>query len=118
MTGGQMAPTTIEGQITATTPWGRKASEGDGWPLKISEMLAQLNGVNFVARASMHNPAEIKKALHYMRQAFQRQEEKKGFSLVEVLSACPTIWRKTPPEAVDWIEKTMIKVFPLGLIKG
>lgn len=118
MTGGQMAPTTVVGQKTATTPWGRDPQRGEGWPLKLTEMLSILKGVCFLARTSISNPQAVRQTYQYIKKAFINQIEKKGFSLVEVLSPCPTIWRKTPREAVKWIEEEMVKEFPLGIIKG
>ncbi|MDD5194155.1 MAG: thiamine pyrophosphate-dependent enzyme [Candidatus Omnitrophica bacterium] len=117
MTGGQMAPTTIIGQKTTTTPWGRSPSNGDGWPLKVSEMLAPLEGVCFVARATITNPNAVLKTKNYIKKAFCNQMENKGFSLVEILSPCPTVWQKEPTQAMRWIEEEMVKVFPLGVIK-
>lgn len=117
MTGGQMAPTTLVGQKTTTTPRGRDPHKGDGWPLKVSEMLAPLEGVCFAARTSVTAPRGVFKTKEAMRKAFQNQKDKKGFSLVEVLSPCPTIWRKDPVEALGWVEKEMVGYFPLGVIK-
>lgn len=117
MTGGQMAPTTLRGQKTITTPLGRNPESGDGWPLKVSEVLSVLDGVCFVARSSMSNPQGVKETYQYIKRAFINQIEKKGFSLVEVLSSCPTIWQKTPIDALRWIEDEMVKEFPLGVIK-
>jgi 2-oxoglutarate/2-oxoacid ferredoxin oxidoreductase subunit beta len=117
MTGGQMAPTTLLNQKTATTPKGRKSQKGEGWPLDISDILAGLKGVSFVARSSVSNPARIKQTYGYIKQAFRQQLDKKGFSLVEILSPCPTIWQKTPYQAGRWVEEEMSKVFPLGIIK-
>ena len=117
MTGGQMAPTTIIGQKTTTTPWGRNPAFGEGWPLKISEMLANLEGVSFVARSSVSKPRGVKQTYQYIKKAFTNQIKKKGFSLVEVLSPCPTVWKKTPVEAMKWIDGEMVKEFPLGIIK-
>ncbi len=117
MTGGQMAPTTIIGQKTTTTPWGRNPDFGEGWPLKVAEMLADLRGVNFVVRTSISKPQGVKQTYQCIKKAFNNQIAKKGFSLVEVLSPCPTIWKKTPPEAVKWIDEEMVKAFPLGVIK-
>jgi 2-oxoglutarate ferredoxin oxidoreductase subunit beta len=116
MTGGQMAPTTLLGQKTATTPKGRMAHL-EGHPLKISELLAKLNGVKYIERVSLHNPQEVLKAKKAIRQAFLNQIEKIGFSLVEVLSACPTYWNLSPKQALDWMAKEMVKDFPLGRIK-
>jgi 2-oxoglutarate ferredoxin oxidoreductase subunit beta len=117
MTGGQMAPTTLVGQKTATTPKGRTPQAGEGWPLKISEMLAMLKGTCFVARSSIVNPVQVMKTYEYIRRAFINQMEGKGFSLVEVLSPCPTVWQKTPVDSMFWIEKEMVKDYPLGIIK-
>lgn len=117
MTGGQMAPTTLINQKTATTPRGRNPHFGEGWPLKISEILAALNGVSFVARATLSSPAKVKEAYQYIKKGFINQIDKKGFSLIEVLSPCPTIWHKEPIDSLKWIEEEMVKEFPLGIIK-
>ncbi len=116
MTGGQMAPTTLLGQKTATTPQGRKA-ELQGYPLKISEMLAPLAGVKYIERTSLHSPQEVIKSKRAIKQAFQNQIDNIGFSLVEILSPCPTYWNLSPKESLDWIRDTMTKEFPLGRIK-
>ncbi len=116
MTGGQMAPTTLLGQKTATTPRGRQANL-EGYPLKISEMLAQLPAVKYIERVSLHSPQAVLKAKGAIKQAFKNQIENLGFSLVEVLSPCPTYWDLSPKEALDWIRDVMIKEFPLGRIK-
>jgi len=116
MTGGQMAPTTMLGQKTATTPRGR-SKETEGCPLKISEILAQLTGVYSVERVSLSSPQEIRKAKNAIRQAFQNQLDKKGFSLVEVLSMCPTYWGLSAVKSLEWIKNVMTKEFPLGKIK-
>jgi len=117
MTGGQMAPTTVVGQRTATTPWGRNPQYGEGWPLKVSEMLAPLKGVCSVVRTTVSTPALVRQTYEYIKKGFINQIEQKGFSLVEVLSPCPTIWRKTPQESMNWIESHMKEEFPLGVIK-
>lgn len=117
MTGGQMAPTTLIGQRTATTPWGRNPELGDGWPLKISEMAAMLEGACFVARSSISKPAGIAQTRACIKKAFMKQAEFKGFSLVEVLSPCPTVWQKSAPDAMAWIDSDMTKYFPLGILK-
>ncbi|MDP3142908.1 MAG: thiamine pyrophosphate-dependent enzyme [Candidatus Omnitrophota bacterium] len=116
MTGGQMAPTTLVGQKTVTTPGGRD-EKTEGPPLKISEMLAILSGVKSVERVSVHSPQEVLKAKRAIKQAFQNQLDGLGFSLVEVLSPCPTYWGKKPVDAVNWIKEEMVKVFPLGRLK-
>jgi 2-oxoglutarate ferredoxin oxidoreductase subunit beta len=117
MTGGQMAPTTLIGQKTTTTQSGRNPASGEGWPLKISEILASLEGVDFVARASLSNPREVLRAEQYLKKAFMNQLQNKRFSIVEVLSPCPTIWQKKPYAAMQWIEEDLAKTFPLGIIK-
>jgi 2-oxoglutarate/2-oxoacid ferredoxin oxidoreductase subunit beta len=117
MTGGQMAPTTLAGQKTATTPKGRDVLT-QGYPLKISELLAQLPAVKYVERVSIFSPAEIIKARKAIKLAFQNQIDNVGFSLVEILSACPTYWGMSPVKAMKWIREEMTKEFPLGRIKG
>lgn len=117
MTGGQMAPTTLVGQRTTTTPWGRDPEKGEGVPLKVPEILASLPKVVYVERVSVSSPRNVLKAKQAIKEAFVNQLGNKGFSLVEVLSACPTIWRMSPQEAVRWIEEEMIKTFPLGKVK-
>ncbi len=116
MTGGQMAPTTLIGQVTSTTPGGRQA-ELQGYPLKISEMLAMLPGVKYVERRGLFCPQEIIKAKAALHLAFDNQIRGGGFSLVELLSPCPTYWGMSPAAAMDWIRDTMVKEFPLGRIK-
>jgi len=117
MTGGQMAPTTIIGQVTATTPQGRQADD-QGYPLQISELLAVLPGAVYVERCSLHNPAQIRKTKKAIKHAFELQVNgAKGVSLVEVLSPCPTYWRMTSVKAMELIEKEITKVFPLGRLK-
>lgn len=116
MTGGQMAPTTLLGQKTDTTPKGRDPLK-EGYPLKISEILAGLPGVKFVERVSVHSPPSVLKAKRAIKRAFQNQIEGVGFSLVEALSMCPTYWGLSPKEAVKWVEDRMISYYPLGRIK-
>jgi len=116
MTGGQMAPTTLLGQKTTTTPFGRDAKL-QGYPLKISEILAQLPAVKYVERASFHSPQEILKAKSAIKQAFQNQIDGVGFSLVEILSSCPTYWGLSPTQSLNWIKEIMAQEFPLGRIK-
>ncbi len=117
MTGGQMAPTTLVGQPTATTPWGRNPKSGEGWPVKLSEILATLSGVAFAVRSTISSPREVIKTREYIKKAFSNQIENKGFSIIEVLSPCPTIWQKSPINAMKWIDEEMVKTFPLGVIK-
>jgi len=116
MTGGQMAPTTLLGQKTSTAIDGRDR-EKHGYPLKISEMLALLPGVYYIERVSLHNPREVLKTKRAIRQAFENQINNSGFSLVEILSPCPTYWGLNPKESLDWIRDYMQKEFPLGRIK-
>lgn len=116
MTGGQMAPTTIAGQKTATTPQGRDVKTS-GYPLKISEMLAVLEPVKYIERVSISSPPNIVKAKKAIKQAFQNQINGMGFSLVEILSPCPTYWGMSPADALKWIDEVMTKEFPLGRIK-
>jgi 2-oxoglutarate ferredoxin oxidoreductase subunit beta len=116
MTGGQMAPTTLLNQKTSTTIYGRDA-DLHGYPLKISEMLALLPGVKYIERTSLHAPQEIIRAKQAIKQAFLNQIKGVGFSLVEILSPCPTYWGMTPQASLGWIKDTMLKEFPLGRIK-
>jgi len=118
MTGGQMAPTTLEKQVTQTTPLGRNHIT-DGYPMQVSEILAVLPGTIYIERCSVYNPAEIRKTKKAIKHAFELQiGDAGGLSLVEVLSPCPTYWRMTPVKAMQWIENEMTKVFPLGRLKG
>ncbi len=116
MTGGQMAPTTLLGQKTSTSITGRK-NKSQGYPLKISEMLALLPGVHYLERVSLENPQEVLKARRAIKQAFENQINHLGFSLVEILSPCPTYWGLSAPEALAWIRDVMRQEFPLGRIK-
>ena len=116
MTGGQMAPTTLVGQRTTTSPLGRSRS-GQGAPLRICEMLATIEATAYVARVSVHTVPRLTAAKRAIKKAFQLQMENKGFSLVEVLSTCPTNWGLSPVEALRWVEQTMIPVYPLGVYK-
>ncbi|SDE14165.1 thiamine pyrophosphate-dependent enzyme [Sporomusa acidovorans] len=116
MTGGQMAPTTLVGQVTSTSPYGRK-QEIAGMPVRIAEMLAALDGPAFIARVAVNTPANMNKAKKAIKKAFELQLSGKGFSLVEVLSICPTNWGKSPLEAVKWLEENMIPHYPLGIYR-
>ena len=111
-----MAPTTLLNQKTATTPKGRQA-DLEGHPLKISEMLSLLPGVKYIERTSLHSPQEIIKTKKAIKQAFENQINGIGFSMVEVLSPCPTYWGVSPEKSLAWIKDIMIKEFPLGRIK-
>lgn len=116
MTGGQMAPTTLVGQKTTTSPYGRNADHC-GYPIRISEMLSTLDGSAYIARVSLHDVPNINKAKKAIRQAFETQMSGKGFSLIEILSTCPTNWGLSPVEAVNWLKENMIPYYPLGVFK-
>ena len=114
MTGGQMAPTTLPGQVTQTSPYGRN-TETQGHPLRISEMLSTLDGPAYIERVSMDCVKHINQAKRAIKKAFTCQIEKKGFSLVEVLSTCPTNWGLSPEEAMSWLRENMLPYYPLGV---
>lgn len=116
MTGGQMAPTTLEGQVTQTSPYGRDPKTM-GMPIRICELLSTLNSPAYIARVALTKPAYIVKAKKAIKKAFQYQIDGKGFSLVEVLSTCPTNWGLSPKEANEWLEKNMIPYYPLDEFK-
>ena len=116
MTGGQMAPTTLPGQVTTTSPYGRDVSHC-GYPVRVSEMLSTLNGPAYIERVSVHDVPHIKKAKAAIKKAFQLQMEGRGFTLVEVLSTCPTNWGKMPKEAFEWLKSDMLPTYPLGVYK-
>ena len=113
MTGGQMAPTTLPGQKTTSSPYGRDV-EQMGFPIRTAEMLATLDGAGYVVRRSLHDPKNIRQAKKAIRMAFEAQVHGLGFSMVELLSSCPTNWGLTPVEALHWMEEHMIPFFPLG----
>jgi 2-oxoglutarate ferredoxin oxidoreductase subunit beta len=116
MTGGQMAPTTLRGMKTTTTPYGRDHVL-EGHPIRMSEILAMLDGVTYVERVAVNSPANIRKAKKAIAKAFQVQLDGRGFSMVEILSPCPTNWKMTPVKSWQWIDEEMTKVFPLGVYK-
>jgi len=116
MTGGQMAPTTLVGQKTTTTPFGRNLGS-DGPPMKLCEFLSSLEGTSYLARGSVHNAKEIQRTKRYIRDAFQAQLQNKGFSMVEILSPCPSNWKLSAVESCKWIDKEMRHHFPLGIVK-
>ena len=119
MTGGQMAPTTLVGQKAATAPLGRDpGAAGMGYPIRVCEMLATLEGTRYLARGTVTTPANVQKLKGYLKKAFTAQMAGVGFSMVEVLSPCGTNWGMNPVDAVSWIEDAMIPVFPLGEIKN
>ena len=117
MTGGQMAPTTLEGQKTATTPYGRRV-DLNGYPLKISNLLAQLDGTCYVTRQSVHTPANVRKAKAAIRKAFENSLAKRGTSVVEIVSTCNSGWKMTPEKANKWMEENMFAAYPLGDLKN
>lgn len=117
MTGGQMAPTSLIGQKTTTTPAGRDQTKA-GYPIKISEMLTEVDGSAYIARVSVHNPRYIRQARKSIKKAFEVQMEGKGFAMIEVLSTCPTNWGMSPAEALNWLEENMIPEYPPGVLKA
>lgn len=116
MTGGQMAPTTLEGMKTATSPDGRD-HRMSGYPLKISDMVAQLDGACYVTRQAVHTSAAVKRAKKSLRKAFENSMASKGTSLVEIVSTCSSGWKLTPHEANKWMEENMFTMYPLGDLK-
>ena len=116
MTGGQMAPTTLPGQVTTTSPYGRDTNHC-GYPVRVSEMLATLKGSYYIERVSVNNVKNVIAAKKAIKKAFEYQLEGKGFCLVEVLSTCPTNWGFTPIEALKWLDENMIPYYPLGVYK-
>ena len=116
MTGGQMAPTSLPGQVTQTSPYGRDVNSV-GYPVRICEMLATLEGTGYVERVAVNNVKNVKNAQKAIEKAFRRQKEGKGFSLVEVVSTCPTNWGLTPDKACAFVEEKMIPFYPLGCYK-
>ena len=117
MTGGQMAPTTLEGMVTATTPYGR-TTELNGYPLKISNLVAQLDGTCYVTRQSVHTAAAVRKAKKAIRQAFENSMARKGSSLVEVVSTCNSGWKLSPAKSNEWMVEHMFEKYPLGDLKN
>lgn len=116
MTGGQMAPTTLPGQITQTSPYGRNV-ETEGYPVHVCEMLATLDGTAYAERVAVNSIPNIRKAKKAIRKAFEVQKNKEGFSIVEILSTCPTNWGLSPVDALGWVEEKMIPYYPLGVYK-
>ena len=116
MTGGQMAPTSLPGQVTQTSPYGRDVKTA-GYPVKVAEMLSTLDGPAYIARVAVNNVKHVLEAKKAIRKAFENQIAGKGFSLVEVVSSCPTNWGMTPQKALEWVEEKMIPYYPLGVYK-
>jgi 2-oxoglutarate ferredoxin oxidoreductase subunit beta len=116
MTGGQMAPTTLEGMKSSTSPYGRD-SQLMGHPLKMTELVAQLPGTHFVTRQAVHKPGNVRKTKKAIRKAFEIQKEKKGLAFVEIVSNCNSGWKMSPNESNEWMEEHMFPFYPLGDIK-
>ena len=116
MTGGQMAPTSLPGQVTQTSPYGRDVKTA-GFPIKISELLGALDGPAYIERVAVNNVKNVRNAKKAILKGFKNQVEGKGFSLIEVVSSCPTNWGMTPQQALDWVESDMIPYYPLGVYK-
>ena len=116
MTGGQMAPTSLIGQVTQTSPYGRDPKQA-GYPVRICEMLSELEGPSYLERVAVNNVKNVRAAKKAIKKAFERQVEGKGFSLIEVISSCPTNWGMTPEKALQWVDEKMIPYYPLGVYK-
>ncbi len=116
MTGGQMAPTSLPGQVTQTSPYGRDVNTV-GLPIRVSEMLSALDAPYYIERVAVNNVKNVKNAKKAILKAFKNQVEKKGFSLIEVVSTCPTNWGLTPEKALQWVDEKMIPYYPLGVYK-
>ena len=116
MTGGQMAPTTLPNQVTQTSPYGRDVTVV-GYPVKVAEMLSQVEGAGYIERVAVNNVKNVKNAKKAIMHAFKNQMEGKGFSLIEVLSTCPTNWGLSPEKSIKWLEENMEKHYPLGVYK-
>ncbi len=116
MTGGQMAPTSLPNQITQTSPYGRDVSKA-GYPVRVCELLSTLDGVAYLERVTVDTPKSVRNAKKAIRKAFDTQIAKKGYSLVEVVSTCPTNWGLTPSEAFAWMRENMLPYYPLGVYK-
>lgn len=116
MTGGQQAPTTLLGQVTKTTPYGRTA-EANGYPIRVCELLSSLEGAVYVARTAVFDPAQVTRTKKAILKAFQVQEKGLGFSLVEVLANCPTNWHMSTPDSLKWLKENMLPYYPLGEFK-
>ncbi len=117
MTGGQMAPTTLEGMVTATTPYGRRV-DLNGFPIKMADLLVQLDGTCYVTRQSVHTPASVRKAKAAIRHAFENSLEGKGTSLVEIVGTCSSGWKMSPAQANRWMAENMFDKYPLGDLKN
>ena len=116
MTGGQMSPTSLPHQVTQTSPYGRDVSTA-GYPIRVSELLSSLDGVAYIERVCVDSPKNVRKAKKAIKKAFQNQIDGLGYSLIEVVSTCPTNWGLTPQEAFTWMRENMLPYYPLGVYK-
>ena len=116
MTGGQMAPTSLPGQVTQTSPYGRDTKTA-GFPIQVCELLSELEGATYLERVAVNNVKNVKNAKKAIKKAFENQVNNKGFSLIEVVSTCPTNWGLTPVKALEWVDEKMIPYYPLGVYK-
>ena len=116
MTGGQMAPTSLPGQVTQTSPYGRDPKL-TGLPVKVAELLSALDAPTYIERVAVNNVKNVKNAKKAILKAFRNQVEGRGFSLIEVVSSCPTTWGMTPDKALEWVEEKMIPYYPLGVYR-
>jgi 2-oxoglutarate ferredoxin oxidoreductase subunit beta len=116
MTGGQMAPTSLPNQVTQTSPYGRDVSSA-GYPVRVCELLSSLDGVAYLERVTVDSPKNIRKAKKAIKKAFQNQIDGIGYSLVEVVSTCPTNWGMSPTEAFEWMRTNMLPYYPLGVYR-
>ncbi len=116
MTGGQMAPTSLPNQVTQTSPYGRDVASA-GYPIRVAELLSSLDGVAYLERVCVDSPKNVRKAKKAIKKAFETQINGRGYSLVEVVSTCPTNWGLTPQEAFDWMRENMLPYYPLGVYK-
>lgn len=116
MTGGQQAPTTLLGQVTTTTPYGRDP-KANGYPVRVCELLSSLDGAAYITRTAVFDPAHVNKTKKAILKAFKTQEQGLGFSLVEVLANCPTNWHLSPKDSVQWLKENMLPCYPLGEFK-
>ena len=116
MTGGQMAPTTLQGQVTTTSPYGR-VGLNESEPIKVCELLSTIEGPAYIARVSVHDPKHIIQAKKAIKKAFEYQINGKGYTLIEILSTCPSNWKMSPLDSIKWLKDNMIPAFPLGVYK-
>lgn len=116
MTGGQMAPTSLPHQVTQTSPYGRDVHEA-GYPIRVCELLKDLDGVAYLERVTVDTPSHVRKAKRAIQKAFKYQQEKRGYTLIEIVGTCSTNWGMTPLESMDWMRENMLPYYPLGVYK-